>query len=389
VGPPFDLDSSSLQSRVFSDPDIYRRELDGIFRRSWLFVAPETWLTQPRAFVTTRMGEDEVFLWRGDDDVLRAFINRCVAGHQTLVRSSRGSADSLICGCHGWRYDNVGWCVDFPIRGLARVPQVEVFKGLVFANHDPDAHPLTASLGDFAWYLDLLLNEVGGIEAYGEDALRWTVETNWKVPAQEFCGDMYRQRMADMELRLLFNDACPTVCEEGFQVFTEGGAMAILTGENAPVRTSVKSLLGPPRESFAPAIGTLFPTLSFDWRYPSFHVWHPLGPSATEINSFCMVARDSSPEAKESARRTFQRQYGPAGLRSQADAARWSSTTAQASRSRNLMLNLQMGAGRERGANVPGRVGDLFSECNQRAFFAWWQRELEIPSQRQTQWLHN
>src|SRR5450631_2944138 len=120
--------------------------------------------------------------------------------------------------------------------------------------------------------------------------------------------------------------------EQGFQVFTENGAMAVRTGcvERGP--THPLSEMGESCAGFEPILGTLFPTLSFDWQTPSLHVWHPLSPSRTEIHSYCLVNADAPAWEKEGARRAFQFQYGPAGIRSEDQTALWRSITSRAGR---------------------------------------------------------
>jgi hypothetical protein len=383
----FDADRGVLQSRVFADPVIYRQELASVFQRSWLFVGPGNWLSKAGDFVTSRMGSDEVLVWRGDDGALRVFINLCLAGFQSLCASPRGHADRLVCRCHGWHYDCRGRC-DRTGRQLPIVARVDVHKGLVFANRDLNATPIVEWLGDFGWYLDLLLDRrAGGVEAYGEDAIRWTIDANWKVPAEAFCGDTYRELTAGAAAERGAGSVRRPSQEDGFQVFTGAGAMAILTPHQSKLAVDSSSQLGQPRDSLAPTIGTLFPTLSFDGRTPSLHVWHPLGPSKTEVHSFCIVDRDAPARDKENARRSFQFFYGPGGLRSQDDSPYWESISSQAARKSDFELNFQMGIGRERASNLPGRVGDLHSECNQRAFFSWWQRCLQMRSDMPTRLL--
>jgi nitrite reductase/ring-hydroxylating ferredoxin subunit len=383
----FDADRGVLQSKVFADPVIYKQEIDSIFRRSWLFLAPETWLCEPGNFVTTRMGESEVLVWRGDDFKLRVLENRCLAGHRPMSALPRGRADSLICSCHGWRYDNCGRLDSSPARRLFEVAKTDDYKGLVFANCDLAAETLDVWLGDFAWYLDLLLARGGGgVEVYGEEAVRWTVPANWKVPAQAFCGQAYPQISTEPGTE---NDAdafrSQLAPDYGFQVSTKIGAMAIVTPQQTQALSN--SQLGQPRDDFFPTIGTLFPTLSFDWRTPSIHVWHPVGASKTEIHSYCMVEKNAPQHEKERARRAFQFMYGPAGILSQSEPEMWRSITERASRNRHVDLNFQMGLGRERRTNIAGSVGDLFSDSNARAFFSWWQQQLASPCDVQGQWL--
>ena len=386
----FDIGQGILQAGVFSDVDIFKRELASVFMHSWLFVAPEEWLSGAGAFVTSRMGADNVILWRGADGRLNIFGNVCVAGLKPLTSAVRGHADFLRCTCHGWKYDSSGTLLDFVDEKLEPLAQICCYKGLVFANRDRAADSLSDTLGEFAWYLDLMLADSdGGIQIYGEDAFRWTVATNWKVATEAYCGVMPTPDIVDRpEGRGL--DICGVrSCTDGFQVSTSAGVMAVLTPQPRSTRRSTSGEFGQPRDGFIPVVGTVFPNLSFDWRTPSIHVWHPIGPMETEIHSFCVVSRNASASEKEKARRAFQFRYGPAGLESQDLMLTWTSVTSRSASKSAPALNLQMDLGRERSANIPGTIGNFTGESNSRAFFSWWQQQLLLRPQAEvrTQWL--
>lgn len=373
----FDRQSGLLQRRAFADPAIFQRELLGIFRKSWLFVGPENWLARSGDFVTSRMGDEPVIVWRSEEGTLRVFVNRCLVGHQPVCSEPRGWALQLTCPCHHWSYNSRGQLSSEPGHALAEIPRVAAYKGLIFANHDPGAASLIDWLGDYAWYFDLILDRrPGGLEAYGHDAFRWTIDANWKLPVDAFCGDIYRDMTLPPASTQTSGEQLSSSPQAGFQVFTENGAMSVITGEVERGRTDPHGHLGEPRAAFQPILGTLFPTLSFDWRTPSLHVWHPLSPSRTEIHSYCLVDAHAPAWEKEAARRAFQFQYGPAGMRSERDTALWRSITLRLAGRNDHAFHLRMGLGRERRTDLPGTIGDLVSEANQRAFFDWWQRHL-------------
>jgi hypothetical protein len=380
----FDRHTGLLQRRAFADPAIFQRELAGIFRRSWLFVGPANWLARPGDFVTSRMGDEPVIVWRSEEGTLRVFVNRCLAGQQPVCSEPRGWALQLACPCHHWLYNSRGQLLSEPGHALGEIARVAGYKGLIFANHDLSAAPLVDWLGEYAWYFDLILDRrPGGVEAYGHDAFRWTIDANWKLPVDAFCGDIYRD-MAVAAASVRTPEEPHSAPKEGFQVFTDNGAMAVMTGRFERGRTSPHSRIGGPRAGLEPILGTLFPTLSFDSRTPSLHVWHPLSPSRTEIHSYCLVDADGPAWEKEAARRAFQFQYGPAGIRNVDDAVLWRSITRSAGR-RDYAFHLRMGLGRERRTDLPGTFGDLVSEANQRAFFDWWQRHLAEPQEAAVQ----
>jgi hypothetical protein len=384
----FDRDAGLLDRVVFSSKGLYADEQRLIFRRCWLFVGPENWAAAPGDFFTSSMGETPVLVWRAPEGALRVFVNECVAGFQALTRWERGNAETLACACHGWTYID-----DQPHQHARQAPLVAVYRGLVFASFDQEAGALAAHLGDFAWYLDMLFDRrAGGVEACGGASMRWLVDSNWKVPAEAFAGDAYRDLMVHAATHDATGVRSPVEPGQGMQISAGAGAMAVLTTpdlENgaaalkayeAAIRPEVKARLGMYRaQAITPLIGTLFPNLSFDWRTRSLHVWHPRGPAKTEIQTWCFADRGAPPEVKEAIRKSCQLHFGPAGLQSQDDVGPWQSVTTRAGQllAQRAPLNLQMGLGHEISMNIPGRVSGLFSEMNQRSFFAWWEDRLD------------
>ena len=66
-----DADEGLVSARIFVDPEVYQRELERIFARSWLFIAHESEIPRPGDFVARSMGEDPIVVWRGADNQVR------------------------------------------------------------------------------------------------------------------------------------------------------------------------------------------------------------------------------------------------------------------------------------------------------------------------------
>src|SRR5262245_42672937 len=141
----------------------FRKEIEGIFRRSWLAVCHTYDLPNPGDYRTRHIpgAGYNILIVRGRDNAIRAFHNICRhRGAMLTCKRSGNSRHGIACPYHGWTYN-----LDGSLRGITdsdQFPQVdkstlglvgircEVRHSLVFVNFDNDAKSLDAWLGDLA-----------------------------------------------------------------------------------------------------------------------------------------------------------------------------------------------------------------------------------------------
>ena len=153
-----------VSRRIFHDEEIYRAELDRIFKRAWLYLAHESEVPDSGDFVHVYMGEEAVILCRDRDGQLYGLVNSCRHRGNRVCRVDRGNARSFVCSYHGWAYNTKGNLIgvpgktelykddiDQPSLGLVRVARIDSYKGLVFGTFDPEAPSLEEFLGDMRW----------------------------------------------------------------------------------------------------------------------------------------------------------------------------------------------------------------------------------------------
>ncbi len=363
----------------------------GVFHRAWLFLSPADWVREPGDWIATRMGPDPVLLWRGADGDLRVYPNRCPASARPLCPPGRGAGLDIVCGCHGWAFQPDGANLAGG-PGLRQAARLTAHKGLVFACRAQTGPTLEAQIGDFGWYLDMVLDRLaGGLDAIGGDAVRSVIKADWKLAVTYFCGDLYSEQTAHAATNAVLGRTPPEQ-GAGFQVAAGGGAMTVLEDPavigrlarpwDGQARDAIAARLGRARAEMAPLAGALFPNLTFEFNSGAFQVWHPIGPGRTEVHTYGLVDRLAPDAVKDAARRRLQLEFGPGGLRLQDLERPWLAITAGARRGRDMPFNLQMGLNADQARNLPGRIGALHSELGQRGFFAWWQRQIaDAPDQ--------
>lgn len=157
--------------RVFSDPEIYRTELERVFLgATWQFLALADELPQIGDYKTTFLGETPVVVTRGDDGGLHAMVNRCAhRGNLVCLKRQGHTDDGLTCVYHSWAYDLEGNLKSVAFRrgiggkggmpdsfrleehGLRKL-RTDHFAGLVFGTLSDNAPPLADYIG----------NDIGG-----------------------------------------------------------------------------------------------------------------------------------------------------------------------------------------------------------------------------------
>ena len=95
--------SYTMPARYYTEPDIYEREKEAIFARTWHYIGHESHVRDPGDYLTLEIADEAVFVMRGDDGRLRGFFNVCrYRAHRLL--SGAGNATTIVCPYHAWSY---------------------------------------------------------------------------------------------------------------------------------------------------------------------------------------------------------------------------------------------------------------------------------------------
>ncbi|MFI6317106.1 aromatic ring-hydroxylating dioxygenase subunit alpha [Nonomuraea sp. NPDC050556] len=174
-----------MPRELYLSPELYERELEEIFNRSWLLAAHESQLARPGQYVTVESGFESVIVSRTLEGELAAVHNVCRHRGARLLDAGCGTARRLVCPYHQWAYKLDGTMLGAakmaPDFDKARFPlkpvHVTSWQGMVFVNLAEDPEPLA------------------GLLALGEDAIApfdlpgatvaheitYDVGANWKL----------------------------------------------------------------------------------------------------------------------------------------------------------------------------------------------------------------
>ena len=139
-----DASEMELDAGIFTDPVMYKRETEKLFRQSPLCVGPSCLLKDPGDFWTFDDTGVPIVLVRTQTGQLKGFVNIC--SHRSApVAVGRGNAKGLAFSCpyHGWTYSLDGRlrgvpygqqgfpCLEKSERGLVEIPVMER-DGMIF-----------------------------------------------------------------------------------------------------------------------------------------------------------------------------------------------------------------------------------------------------------------
>ena len=78
-----------VDSRIYSDPQIFEEELEKIFKKTWIPVCHESELPNAYDFRSVSIAREPVIVCRGPDNEIRAFLNVCP--HRGMIIERRPS----------------------------------------------------------------------------------------------------------------------------------------------------------------------------------------------------------------------------------------------------------------------------------------------------------
>jgi choline monooxygenase len=182
---------------LYRDPQIYERERETIFARSWQFLGLAADLVRTGDYLAEVVAGYPLVVVRDEHGGLRGYHNACRHRAGPLVGEAKGRCDrELVCRFHGWRYafdgrlqeaTGFGAAEGFDLADYGLIPiRVETWRGFVFVNLNLSA----AALIELLRPLDERLGVQPRRPARVRD--RHPIACNWKVFVENYL-DGYHQ----------------------------------------------------------------------------------------------------------------------------------------------------------------------------------------------------
>jgi phenylpropionate dioxygenase-like ring-hydroxylating dioxygenase large terminal subunit len=426
-----DVAKGTASREIFVEPEIYKKELQQIFGRAWLFVGHESQVPNKDDFYVSRMGEDSVILTRDRQNKIHVLLNSCRHRGMKLCRYDEGNNRLFSCPYHAWSYSTDGSLVSTPGEllgvpgykkyyhealdkkewGLIPVAKMVNHRGTIWATWDDKAPSFEDYLGGMRLWLDSLLDHCDGREG-GSTILvgvqKWRTNTNWKFAATNFVGDS-AHGVSHKSVNLVGinpsggegrRDARP----EGHAAFGwpdlgHGGLGFLPRPEESFPRAPTFQRYPEVSKYLAECAqahlkrraggmhyqgkGTIFPNMSFHEDQPrTIIIHHPVTPTQTEFWRYYLVDADAPDAVKDTLRHYYMTYAGPAGMTEQDDLENWTSATLASSGAvaRHYPYNYQQGLGYSEPCDLlPGAVwcGHVMTEQNQLIWLKRWAEFME------------
>ena len=140
-----------LPRHAYTSAEWFERENANIFAKSWAWVGLQSDFGETGDYITATIANNPLAIVQDSDGNLRAFHNLCRHRGTELLEGKGNAGKTLVCPYHRWTYG-----LDGTLRGVPNktecFPELDrkslslndaaigVWKGMVFANPDPDAN---------------------------------------------------------------------------------------------------------------------------------------------------------------------------------------------------------------------------------------------------------
>lgn len=109
--------STRIPYWIYSDPEIYARELDLFFYGpSWNYIALDCEIPEVGSYKRSWIGERQVVAVRGKDGAIHVWENRCAHRGARVCWQNKGKVDSFTCPYHQWNYRLDGQLQGVPLK---------------------------------------------------------------------------------------------------------------------------------------------------------------------------------------------------------------------------------------------------------------------------------
>lgn len=400
-------DMTRVPAWIFSDPDLYERELEHFFYGdSWCFAGLECEVPEPGSYKVNWIGERQILLTRDVDGEISVIENRCAHRGSPVCWKSRGSAKDLTCPYHQWSYDLKGNLLGLPfirgIKGQGGMPRdfdkgahglrkLQVYRrgGVVWASFAEAPPAFEDYAGPRIMQLYDRIFSGRPLELLGYSRQR--IKANWKLYHENLRDPYHATILHSFFVTFgLFRADVPMECDAPNErhvvtVSQYSSGTASATNDASRQLTNIRDGFAledlgvvTPIDEFGDSLMThftLFPSLVMQQHANvfSFRQIIPRGVDEMELCWIQFAYADDTAELRE-ARLKQANLVGPGGYVSLEDGEVVELVQQRLGKEPQARLVIEMGG---RDASLPANT--MVTEAMLRAFYQFYRKEMEIP----------
>lgn len=182
----------SLPRELYTDPDVFKRDLRAFVFEHWFCVGHVSSLKQPGDFFLAGVGQESIIIVRGRDHTIRALLNVCRHRGSRLCTEVSGSVTGVgfVCPYHAWTYGLDGHLISAvpgtgngsrEQLGLRSLP-IRIIEGLIFTTFAADPLGMTA--------VERALQLSAGTHGWGRAKVAhretFVIHANWKLAVENY-----------------------------------------------------------------------------------------------------------------------------------------------------------------------------------------------------------
>ena len=158
------VEPDRVHKRVYTDQQIFDREMTRIFERVWVYCGHESQIPNKGDYVAVTIGRQPMIMVRSADRTIHVLHNRCAHRGVQLVGNLQGNTgDAFVCSYHAWSYHLDGKVRAIPLAkgydgtrmdksnpdcNMKHAARVDSYRGFVFASLVADGPTLLEFLGE-------------------------------------------------------------------------------------------------------------------------------------------------------------------------------------------------------------------------------------------------
>tara|TARA_R110000751_G_scaffold88583_4_gene174931 strand:- start:3096 stop:4436 length:1341 start_codon:yes stop_codon:yes gene_type:complete len=183
---------------VYVNAEIFELEMEQLFPNSWIYIGHESQLRNTGDFITSKIGNQPVLASRHRDGQVYVLHNRCPHKGVKIASEPCGNTGKFFrCPYHAWSfktdgsllaiplkkgYEGTGFDTDQAAKGLARIENVKIYRGLIFVRLAKEGLSFEEFFGESLSTIDNMADRSpeGELEVISQP-IRYMHTCNWKM----------------------------------------------------------------------------------------------------------------------------------------------------------------------------------------------------------------